>query len=211
MKHLKARFALVLLLLTLPLLGWGCTGGQTTPLVSEKSDTTQGDNNEPVPGDEKPAVKPTVKDDDQPASATAQSDLPEGWKWYENAEYRVNFGYPGTWHLAETAGADGFYVFLADKEIRMMPEPATPITLQITPDSLDQVRTELLRQDPHLVSDTVEVGGKRVGRIRYQSEVLGAMEYVYGLNGVLLWHIDDPAVQQIAMKLLATHTQGDAP
>ena len=201
----------------LPLFGFGCTGEKSpSSSVSDKSDTVQEVPDEPTGTDEKPATKPKPAPGDEspsetPPATTAQSELPEGWKWYENAQNRAKFGYPDTWQIAEISGNDGFYIFLADRKIQMTPEPATPITVQLTTDSFEQLRAELLRQDPSLISDTVQVNGKSLARIRYQSEVLDATEYAYGVSGAVLWHIDDPAVQQIANQMLSTYTQGDAP
>lgn len=217
----------VLILLFLPLFGWGCAdksvvsnkpeAGQDTvasvdtlsPLDTANSiDTSALDTIKPTD-----TTKPldTIKPKDTTLVDTSTKDVsnvPEGWKVYEDSVKQLFFSYPATWYIAEQEGADGFYVFLADKTInKLTPEPVTPITIIRTSETFDETKKELLEQDDGLLITMTSINGQSVPTIKYQSQLSG-VEYIYFGEDFQLWHTDKDEVKQIAIKIFLTVNNG---
>ena len=161
MNH-KLTFALILL--TLPLFGAGCGDKQTTSSVSGKADTAQADTNESAPSDEKFDTKPSNDDE---ATATAQSALPEGWKVYRSEKLALSFAYPPDWYVTEDVNLG---ILLTETPL---PQPLppdvldVPVVIGVSGESEDMHEKKLRSADPRLVVEAVSA--ENYSGVRYSS------------------------------------------
>ena len=165
MNH-KLTFALILL--TLPLFGAGCGDKQTTSSVSGKADTAQADTNESAPSDEKPAVKPTVKDDDQ-STPDIKTTLPEGWKVYRSEKLALSFAYPPDWYVTEDASLG---ILLTETPL---PQPLppdvldVPVVIGVSDVKEEQILIALRDEDQAVTVETIEINGHNGNVYKYQA------------------------------------------
>ncbi|MEK7606630.1 MAG: hypothetical protein AAB444_00295 [Patescibacteria group bacterium] len=203
MNH-KLTFALILL--TLPLFGAGCGDKQTTSSVSGKADTAQADTNESAPSDEKPAVKPTVKDDDQ-STPDIKTTLPEGWKVYRSEKLALSFAYPPDWYVTEDASLG---ILLTETPL---PQPLppdvldVPVVIDVSKETNEVFLNSLREIDKEVLVEDVAINSRDAQKFIYRVSPDNTLRYFYRIPigaKYIEAAIDNTADFNVVQSLLST-------